>query len=115
MNDLLNSLAGDNSAAIDASDCDDADNGVYRWDFDNNNGGGAAKGEATSDQSTATWGTEVKFTSRFYHIYVLGRTVSDDAEERVMSERRCHAVYDAGTGRILWLRWNFAAKANMGD
>jgi len=82
---------------------------------DSSDGGDHTKGQATSTDPVATWGAEVKFVSRFYHIYVLGRTVADDAERRTMSERRLHAVYDAGTRRVLWMRWNHEAKANMGD
>ncbi len=120
LNDLLNNLAGDNSAAIDESELDRAAKpGLYSRDFDNSETGDHTKGDhtalATDDETVAaTWGTEVKFVSRFYHIYVLGRTVADDAEQRVMSERRLHAVYDAGTRRVLWLRWNHEAKANAG-
>lgn len=119
LNDLLNSLAGDNSAAIDASDLDDdvpATPGLYHHDF---NGDSRCDKDLdyTSDSPTATWGTEVKFTSRFYHIYVLARTLSGDSPPRVTAERRLHAVYDAdpSSRRVLWLRWNFAAKANTSD
>lgn len=112
MNDLLNSLAGDNSAPVDASDYDDAGMpGYYHYDFDKD----GDTSERTSDQASATWGTEVKFASQFYHVYVLGRTTAADDPERVMSQRRLHAVYDAGAHRVLWLRWNFEARANMGD
>jgi hypothetical protein len=112
LNDLLNSLAG--SIAAGDSDLDDAATpGFYHYDF--NGDGTCAKGtDYTSDTPSATWGTEVKFTSRFYHVYVLGRTVAEN-DGRTLSERRLHAVYDAQLQQVLWSRWHFAAKANAAD
>jgi hypothetical protein len=121
LNDLLNSLAGDNSESVNESDLDRAaEAGVYTYDFDNSQSGDHTKGDHTVDgagpvSSDYTWGTEVKFTSRFFHVYVMGRTVAEDAERRTLAERRLHAVYDALTRRVLWSRWHFYTRANMSD
>lgn len=132
LNDVLNSL-NYKEPSIYASDGDvSADpkksgtSGVYEvkfkedppgtWSYEAQSGG-----EKTSDQASATWGTEVKFASRFFHIYVLGRTTDAagtegvDKPRRVMAERRLHAVYDARDRKVLWQRRHFYPKANMAD
>lgn len=119
-NDLLNSL-NYKEPSIYASNGKHStgtggDSGVYEYDFDNLDPNTQNKGgDKTSAVPEATWGAEVKFVSRFYHVYVLGRTVSDEAAPRTMSSRRCHAVYDAGARRVLWLRWHFYRAANVSD
>jgi len=121
-NDLLNSLAGANSEAASDYDRPGDPSGVYEYDFDPNppgsppavTGGVRTVAHPATGTAADTWGTEVKFTSRFFHIYVLGRTVAD-IEPRTLSERRLHAVYDALRRKVLWQRWNFDTRANMGD
>lgn len=109
LNDLLNSLAGEAGAAPEEqSDYDDAAaSGYYHCNFDDTD----PEGECSSAAPAATWGAELKFTSRFFHVYVLGRTVAPGG--RILSQRRAHAVYDAGEEKTLWFRWNFEAQANM--
>ncbi len=115
-NDLLNSLAGANAAG--ESDYDlPASPGVYEYDISASSTSGGARtmvgvGPVSADY---TWGTEVKFHSRFFHIYVMGRAVADDTKQRTLSERRVHAVYDAATRKVLWQRWHFYPKSNMAD
>jgi hypothetical protein len=111
LNDLLNSLAGDNSLPGNASNFDDADNGVYKFDFDGN----PPVGEHESDDSSATWGTEAKFSSRFFHIYVMGRTFAGLEPDRILALRRLHAVYDTHERRVLWSRWHFELRPNTGE
>jgi hypothetical protein len=117
-NDLLNSL-NYREGSIYASNGNRAagtegDSGVYEFNFDGATGPEQTGGDKTSDQPSATWGTEVKFASRFYHIYVLGRTVAE-SDGRTLAERRLHAVYDAQLRQVLWNRWHFAPKANNAD
>jgi hypothetical protein len=115
-NDLLNSLAGTNAET--ESDYDKPGSpGIYEYDVSavSTSGGDHTVVGAGPVSADYTWGTEVKFTSRFFHIYVMSQTVADDAERRPLAERRLHAVYDALTRKILWKRWHFYAKANMED
>ena len=120
-NDVLNSLnfKGPSVYANDGNKTTSTEgvSGVYEYDFDPPPAGSPPAqtgGDKTSDQASATWGTEVKFTSRFFHIYVMGRTL-DATTSETRAERRLHAIYDTVTRRVLWSRWNFYAKANMTD
>jgi hypothetical protein len=62
-----------------------------------------------------TWSTEFKFTSRFFHIYVLGRGWNPETN-RARGVRRLHAIYDAeGNGKIIWLRWNLSNRGSVSD
>ncbi len=120
LNDLLNSLAGANTANESDLDRPGDPSGIYSYDSDNSQSGDHTKGDHTVDaveplSADYTWGTEVKFTSRFFHIYVMGQTVADDAERRALAKRRVHAVYDALTRKVLWKRRHFYPKANMAD
>jgi hypothetical protein len=116
LNDLLNSLAGANADAD--SDLDrSATPGLYSYDFDDDSDPPTRdqSGQTTATAASDTWGTEVKFTSRFFHIYALGRTVAADAEQTVLAQRRLHAIYDAAAKKLLWSRWHYYPKANMKD
>ncbi len=117
LNNILNSLNG-NYSSIYATDGNvtaetEGTSGMYKLEFD----AGVLKtqDQGATDATTFadTWGTEVKFTSRFFHIYTLGRTLAENG--RVVAERRMHAIYDSETNKVLWLRWNFGPKANMTD
>ncbi|HOX07785.1 MAG TPA: hypothetical protein PK280_15400 [Planctomycetota bacterium] len=118
-NNVLNSLNG-TEPSIYATDGDvptrkTGNSGLYRVQFSGGAYAGQASGTTDATGPGDCWGAEVKFTSRFFHVYVLGRTVSQEGSGRVLAERRLHAVYDAGAHKTLWLRWNFGAKANMTD
>jgi len=64
---------------------------------------------APADYVTASdktkWPVLFKFRSRFWHVYVVGRSL-DAARTRVWATRRLHAIYDAEARRFLWMRWN---------
>ncbi len=72
-----------------------------------------------STDGGATWGTEVKFTSRFFHIYSLGRAWIESTGTP-SGVKRCHAIYDAAPadsspGRIIWMRWNLGERGVVSD
>ncbi|MHC4916119.1 MAG: hypothetical protein ACYTGB_11580 [Planctomycetota bacterium] len=122
-NDVLNSLnfKGPSVYANDGNKATSTEgvSGVYEYDFDPPPAGSPPAqtgGDKTSDQASATWGTEVKFTSRYFHFYVMGRTLDPTrSPPEPRATRRLHAIYDARIRRVLWSRWNFYAKANMTD
>jgi len=69
-------------------------------------------------EDNVTWSTELKFTSRFFHIYVVGWAVDPNAttaERRRVAARRCHAVYDADARKVVWFRWNHSSHGNVMD
>lgn len=64
--------------------------------------------------ANVTWSTELRFTSRFFHIYVLGRGWNVGTGEAA-GVRRLHAVYDAEKDRVIWLRWNISSRGSVTD
>jgi hypothetical protein len=131
-NDVLNSCAGPLTASESAYD-EPSTPGTYSFDgwepFSGEKPGPSQTGGDHTDPATGdltndtgewshniTWSTELKFESRFFHIYVLGRGWSGEPA----GEARCHAIYDAapaggGAGRIIWLRWNLSARGSVSD
>jgi hypothetical protein len=130
-NDLLNSTAG--ILNEDGSTYDEPGNpGVYTfngwkdadeatWEGPTQTGGhrtdpagNDVTGPSAGAADNVTWSTEFKFTSRFFHIYVLGRGINPDTG-RPRGVRRLHAIYDAEADRILWLRWNISGRGSVVD
>jgi len=127
-NDLLNSLNGvEPSLYVSDGDADagtTGDSGEYEFDFDpiplptppappQLNYGGESSLAPPRD---ATWGAPVKFSSRYFHIYVVAEALSPrGAEYIVRARKRLHAIYDAGERRFLYFRWNATARGNLGD
>jgi hypothetical protein len=83
----------------------------------------------TSDRAdNITYSTEIKFTSRYFHIYSLGRSWNASGIDMATGlpgvatgVRRCHAIYDAGenpatdVGKIIWFRWNLTERGTISD
>jgi len=133
-NDVLNSIApvyrGMSSAVANAQSAYDrpGEPGVYEFDgwppfgVDGLSPGPSQTGGANSGLGrNVTWSTELKFTSRFFHIYVVGRGWSAGKAAGV---RRLHAIYDArpdsnppgsSPGRIIWMRWNLSSRGSVSD
>lgn len=113
-NDLLNSSAG--VIAEDESAYDDPGNqGVYSfdgWEPYGDDVGPSQTGGSRTNSVNVTWSAEFKFTSRFFHIYVLGRGW---CAGKAAGVRRAHAIYDAETGRIVWMRWNLSSRGSVTD
>ncbi len=106
---------GPNDSAYDDPD----EPGVYGFDgWEPYFGEGPGQTGGTGAAPNSTRSTEFKFTSRFFHIYVLGRGWNTEAG-RAQGVRRLHAIYDAeadgGKGRILWLRWNLSSRGSVAD
>lgn len=106
--------------------------GVYEFDgwspfgADGKSPGPSQTGGANSGLGrNVTWSTEFKFTSRFFHIYVVGRGwVKGAGDGSPAGVRRLHAIYDAkpdsnppggSPGRILWMRWNLSSRGSVSD
>jgi len=120
-NDCLNSFAGslaDNDSAFD----EPGNPGVYEFDGWEPFGdliGPAQTGGSRADGSDVTWSTELKFHSRFFHIYVIGRGWNEKAGMPA-GVKRLHAIYDAEPGggkpgKIVWLRWNLSSRGSLTD
>ena len=58
--------------------------------------GPSQTGGSRTNGSDVTWSTELKFRSRFFHVYVIGRAWHVATAEPV-GVRRLHAVYDSST------------------
>ncbi len=74
--------------------------------------GPSQTGGSRTNAVNVTWSTEFKFSSRFFHIYVLGRGW---CAGRAAGVRRAHAIYDAETDRIVWMRWNLSSRGSLAD
>ena len=61
-----------------------------------------------------TWSTGLKFRSRFFHIYVIGRGWNENVGEPA-GVKRLHAVYDSQEARTVWLRWNLSSRGSLTD
>jgi len=130
-NDCLNSIAGiltDSDSAFD----EPMNPGVYSFDGWEPFGDGVGPAQTLGDCSAAdgalaggtpptnvTWSTEIKFHSRFFHIYVIGRGWNENVGEPA-GVKRLHAIYDAEPGsgkpgKIIWLRWNLSSRGSLTD
>ena len=134
-NDILNSTAPTYRGMLLAvakaqSAYDNPDKpGVYEFDgwtiFAGTGLGPSQTGGFRSSNKNVTWSTELKFTSRFFHIYVVGRGwVKGAGDGSPAGVRRLHAIYDAkpesnppgsSPGRIIWLRWNLSSRGSVSD
>jgi hypothetical protein len=129
-NDCLNSIAG--VLAMDESAFDEPANpGVYSFDgwepyqtgevgpsqtlgACSDRTGGLASGTGVPEDNV-TWSTELKFNSRFFHIYVVGRAWNENAGEAT-GVKRLHAIYDSrAPAKIIWLRWNLSSRGSLTD
>ena len=90
--------------AEDESAYDDPGNpGVYSfdgWEPYGDDVGPSQTGGSRTNSVNVTWSAEFKFTSRFFHIYVLGRGWNTEAD-RAQGVRRLHAIYDAEKKRVI--------------
>ena len=113
--DLLNSAAlrrAENESAYD----EPGNPGVYTFDgwAEGQAGwiGPSQTGGSRTNAVNVTWSTEFKFSSRFFHIYVLGRGW---CAGKAAGVRRAHAIYDAETDRVVWMRWNLSSRGSLAD
>lgn len=129
-NDILNNSAGAPVEDHDSSYDDPSAPGVYAFDgWEGFSGSGEGPhqtgGECSAPDgrlaswpdpaaANVTWSVELKFTSRFFHVYVLGRAWNPEANTAVPS-RRCQAIYDAESNRVVWFRWTLSSKGSMAD
>ena len=136
-NDVLNSIApayrGMSQLVANAQSAYDkpGEPGVYEFDGWPPFGAGSTAygpsqtGGFRSSNRNVTWSTELKFTSRFFHIYVVGRGwVKGAGGGSPAGVRRLHAIYDAkpdsnppgsSPGRIIWMRWNLSSRGSVSD
>jgi len=128
-NDCLNSIAGviaDGDSAFD----EPTNPGVYSFDgwepYEDTIGPSQTLGDCSAwngvDSSltfepvkNVTWSTELKFHSRFFHVYVIGRGWNEKAG-KTAGVKRLHAIYDSRPpAKIVWLRWNLSSRGSLTD
>jgi len=115
-NDFLNSAASGIDPDQSAFD-DPAAPGVYEFDGWEPFGdliGPAQIGGSRTNGSDVTWSTGLKFRSRFFHVYVIGRGWNENVGEPV-GVKRLHAIYDSQEARTVWLRWNLSSRGSLTD
>lgn len=119
-NDVLNSTNPSQQFPRDKSFYDSNDDGIYEYDaWPPYSGDGTGPSQAGGEYSflppgNVTWSTELKFDSRFFHIYVLGRACTS-AGEVTNIKARLHAVFDAERNRVVWLRWLCSSEGSVVD
>ena len=115
-NDFLNSAAA--GADPDESAFDEPlAPGVYSfdgWEPFADGVGPAQTGGSRTNASGVTWSTELKFRSRFFHVYVIGRGWNENVGEP-SGVKRLHAVYDSDKERVVWMRWNLSSRGSLTD
>jgi hypothetical protein len=139
-NDILNSIAGvltEEESAFDEPSATGGVPGVYSFDGwepyqsgevgpsqtwgDCSAADGTLADHAGTPATNVTWSTELKFDSRFFHIYVIGRGWNESEDENDPKStptgvKRLHAIYDSRPpGRIIWLRWNLSSRGSVTD
>jgi hypothetical protein len=119
-NDFLNSAAPGTGAGADPDGSafdDPLVPGVYAfdgWEPHADGVGPSQTGGSRTNGSGVTWSTELKFRSRFFHVYVIGRGWNENVAEPV-GVKRLHAVYDSLTKRTVWMRWNLSSRGSLTD